>query len=279
MKNKVLIGTIIVLIGVIVAEGVYLFTSKEEKENNSSINIPKEEEEDSELNDDTNQDLLVNTYDVDGEKIRIEYKLIPITDEDYINELTSLGIKDEMLNEVQVSIYWNEKLMYKDNRYVGIATLNELTEQNLFLQSNFSIIIGEDQEKYLAIIFVDLDSISGVNKLYYQIYNSNGNKLTYDYHGVQDMFYIVNTVTGYYNENNELIKLYSNDLINSQYSEFSEAQIFSKIEDNKIYTYLAYYCGRLEEYEVTISNNQINLHLLNSLEDLIGAGGTACYEE
>ena len=276
MKNKVLIGIIIILIGVIVAEGVYLFTNKEDrKENNSSINVPKEEN----AGDEINSDLLVDTYDVDGEKIRVEYKLIPITDEDYINELTSLGITDEMLNEVQVSIYWNEKLMYEDNRYIGVATLNDLTEQNLFLSNNFSIITGEDQEKYLAIIFADLDSISGVNKIYYQIYNSDGNKLTYDYHGVQDMFYIVNTVVGYYNDNNELINLYSNDLINSQYSEFSEAQIFSKIRDNKIYTYLTYYCGRLEEYEVTISNNQINLHLLNSLEDLIGAGGTACYEE
>ncbi|HIS87167.1 MAG TPA: hypothetical protein IAB49_03435 [Candidatus Caccenecus avistercoris] len=276
MKNKVLIGIIIVLIGVIVAEGVYLFTNKEDrKENNSSINVPKEEN----AGDEINSDLLVDTYDVDGEKIRVEYKLIPITDEDYINELTSLGITDEMLNEVQVSIYWNEKLMYEDNRYIGVATLNDLTEQNLFLSNNFSIITGEDQEKYLAIIFADLDSISGVNKIYYQIYNSDGNKLTYDYHGVQDMFYIVNTIVGYYNDNNELINLYSNDLINSQYSEFSEAQIFSKIRDNKIYTYLTYYCGRLEEYEVTISNNQINLHLLNSLEDLIGAGGTACYEE
>lgn len=276
MKNKVLIGIIIILIGVIVAEGVYLFTNKEDrKENNSSINVPKEEN----AGDEINSDLLVDTYDVDGEKIRVEYKLIPITDEDYINELTSLGITDEMLNEVQVSIYWNEKLMYEDNRYIGVATLNDLTEQNLFLSNNFSIITGEDQEKYLAIIFADLDSISGVNKIYYQIYNSDGNKLTYDYHGVQDMFYIVNTIVGYYNDNNELINLYSNDLINSQYSEFSEAQIFSKIRDNKIYTYLTYYCGRLEEYEVTISNNQINLHLLNSLEDLIGAGGTACYEE
>ena len=276
MKNKVLIGIIIVLVGVIIAEGVYLFTNKEDrKENNSSINVPKEEN----AGDEINSDLLVDTYDVDGEKIRVEYKLIPITDEDYINELTSLGITDEMLNEVQVSIYWNEKLMYEDNRYIGVATLNNLTEQNLFLSNNFSIITGEDQEKYLAIIFADLDSISGVNKIYYQIYNSDGNKLTYDYHGVQDMFYIVNTVVGYYNDNNELINLYSNDLINSQYSEFSEAQIFSKIRDNKIYTYLTYYCGRLEEYEVTISNNQINLHLLNSLEDLIGAGGTACYEE
>ena len=276
MKNKVLIGIIIVLVGVIIAEGVYLFINKEdEKENNSSINVPKEEN----AGDEINSDLLVDTYDVDGEKIRVEYKLIPITDEDYINELTSLGITDEMLNEVQVSIYWNEKLMYEDNRYIGVATLNDLTEQNLFLSNNFSIITGEDQEKYLAIIFADLDSISGVNKIYYQIYNSDGNKLTYDYHGVQDMFYIVNTVVGYYNDNNELINLYSNDLINSQYSEFSEAQIFSKIRDNKIYTYLTYYCGRLEEYEVTISNNQINLHLLNSLEDLIGAGGTACYEE
>ena len=276
MRNKVLIGIIIILIGVIVAEGVYLFTNKEDgKENNSSINVPKEES----AGDEINSDLLVDTYDVDGEKIRVEYKLIPITDEDYINELTSLGITDEMLNEVQVSIYWNEKLMYEDNRYIGVATLNDLTEQNLFLSNNFSIITGEDQEKYLAIIFADLDSISGVNKIYYQIYNSDGNKLTYDYHGVQDMFYIVNTVVGYYNDNNELINLYSNDLINSQYSEFSEAQIFSKIRDNKIYTYLTYYCGRLEEYEVTISNNQINLHLLNSLEDLIGAGGTACYEE
>ena len=46
MKNKVLIGIIIVLVGVIIVEGVYLFTSKEEKkENNSYINIPKEEEE------------------------------------------------------------------------------------------------------------------------------------------------------------------------------------------------------------------------------------------
>ena len=276
MKNKVLIGIIIILIGVIVAEGVYLFTNKEDrKENNSSINVPKEEN----AGDEINSDLLVDTYDVDGEKIRVEYKLIPITDEDYINELTSLGITDEMLNEVQVSIYWNEKLMYEDNRYIGVATLNDLTEQNLFLSNNFSIITGEDQEKYLAIIFADLDSISGVNKIYYQIYNSDGNKLTYDYHGVQDMFYIVNTIVGYYNDNNELINLYSNDLINSQYSEFSEAQIFSKIRDNKIYTYLTYYCGRLGEYEVTISNNQINLHLLNSLEDLIGAGGTACYEE
>ena len=241
MKNKVLIGIIIILIGVIVAEGVYLFTNKEDrKENNSSINVPKEEN----AGDEINSDLLVDTYDVDGEKIRVEYKLIPITDEDYINELTSLGITDEMLNEVQVSIYWNEKLMYEDNRYIGVATLNDLTEQNLFLSNNFSIITGEDQEKYLAIIFADLDSISGVNKIYYQIYNSDGNKLTYDYHGVQDMFYIVNTIVGYYNDNNELINLYSNDLINSQYSEFSEAQIFSKIRDNKIYTYLTYYCGR-----------------------------------
>ena len=88
MKNKVLIGTIIVLIGVIVAEGVYLFTNKEEgEENNSYINIPKEENADDEIN----SDLLVDIYDVDGEKIRVEYKLIPITDEDYINELTSLG--------------------------------------------------------------------------------------------------------------------------------------------------------------------------------------------
>ena len=198
MKNKVLIGIIIVLIGVIVAEGVYLFINKEdEKENNSSINVPKEEN----AGDEINSDLLVDTYDVDGEKIRVEYKLIPITDEDYINELTSLGITDEMLNEVQVSIYWNEKLMYEDNRYIGVATLNDLTEQNLFLSNNFSIITGEDQEKYLAIIFADLDSISGVNKIYYQIYNSDGNKLTYDYHGVQDMFYIVNTVVGYYNTN------------------------------------------------------------------------------
>ena len=65
MKNKVLIGTIIVLIGVIVAEGVYLFTNKEEgEENNSYINIPKEEEEENGSNDnETSEDYvkLVNT--------------------------------------------------------------------------------------------------------------------------------------------------------------------------------------------------------------------------
>ena len=71
----------------------------------------------------------------------------------------------------------------------------------------------------------------------------------------------------------------ANDSLKTEFEIEVQPSKTYKIEDNKIYTYLAYYCGRLEEYEVTISNNQINLHLLNSLEDLIGAGGTACYEE
>ena len=68
MKNKVLIGIIIVLVGVIIVEGVYLFTSKEEeKENNSYINIPKEEENESNGNE-TSEDYvkLVNTKEEDN---------------------------------------------------------------------------------------------------------------------------------------------------------------------------------------------------------------------
>ena len=79
MKNKVLIGTIIVLIGVIVAEGVYLFTNKEEgEENNSYINIPKEEEEENGSNDnETSEDYvkLVNTREEDNQVIQ-EYEMV-----------------------------------------------------------------------------------------------------------------------------------------------------------------------------------------------------------
>ena len=79
MKNKVLIGIIIVLVGVIIAEGVYLFTNKEDrKENNSSINIPKEEEEENESNDnETSEDYvkLVNTREEDNQVIQ-EYEMV-----------------------------------------------------------------------------------------------------------------------------------------------------------------------------------------------------------
>ena len=78
MKNKVLIGIIIILVGVLVAEGIYLFTSKEdEKENNSYINIPKEEEEDSESNGEISEDYvkLVNTKEKDNQVIQ-EYEMV-----------------------------------------------------------------------------------------------------------------------------------------------------------------------------------------------------------
>ena len=76
MKNKVLIGIIIVLIGVLVAEGIYLFTSKEEKKE-SNINIPKEEEEDNESNGEISEDYvkLVNTKEKDNQVIQ-EYEMV-----------------------------------------------------------------------------------------------------------------------------------------------------------------------------------------------------------
>ena len=79
MKNKVLIGIIIILVGVIAFEGVYIFTNQNEEEPDKSyINISKEEEEENESNDDeTSEDYvkLVDTKEEDNEIIQ-EYEMV-----------------------------------------------------------------------------------------------------------------------------------------------------------------------------------------------------------
>lgn len=152
MKNKVLIGIIIVLVGVIIVEGIYLFTSKEEeKENNSYINIPKEEENESNGNE-TSEDYvkLVDTREEDNQVIQ-EYEMV--LNGEYQEFIVEFSYEQEAnhSNSSNTVNYLNGKL--KDNivySEIRGETLSTSYINRMFSSQNFTIIKGEDKN-YLAV--------------------------------------------------------------------------------------------------------------------------------
>ena len=136
MKNKVLIGIIIVLVGVIIVEGVYLFTSKkEEKENNSSINIPKEEKEENESNDnETSEDYvkLVNTKEEDNQVIQ-EYEMVlngEYQEFEIVFENTSNDDTTEVIGKFKDIQVYTYMLPYFDNEFNFDNVKDDLNSNN-----------------------------------------------------------------------------------------------------------------------------------------------------
>ena len=268
MKNKVLIGIIIVLVGVLVAEGIYLFTSKEEeKENNSYINIPKEEEEDSESNGEILEDYvkLVNTKEEDNQVIQ-EYEMV--LNGKYQEFIVEFSYEQEAnhSNSSNAVNYLNGKL--KDNivyseirgEMLSISYIN-----SMFSSQNFIIIRGEDKN-YLAVATFEREDYGDF--MYYQIYNDH-----FDYIDSISLYVGNQSI-----ENNLGFDGYQNVFTDIYYLSEDYYSVRSKIEDNHIYE-LAYVCddvyyGILEERVYTINNDKLEYEVINTYTDLEVAGAT-----
>ena len=263
MKNKVLIGTIIVLIGVIVAEGVYLFTNKEEgEENNSYINIPKEEEEENGSNDnETSEDYvkLVNTREEDNQVIQ-EYEMV------LNGEYQEFDITFE-INEGEG--YWDISSEIGENNIFSIS--NSYEEMQLpnnfadyifqyFNENNFIIFPGIDGKNYLILQSYATFPDSSV-QINYDIFNQNWN-----YIGYLPVVWGANAIVledeSVWYPNN----LYIDDLKN-------EKHIRCKIVDNSLYN-LVYQVEYVEERVYTVSNNQLEYNVINQYK-VIEANGQA----
>ena len=267
MKNKVLIGTIIVLIGVIVAEGIYLFISKEEeKQNNSYINIPKEEEEDSESNGEISEDYvkLVNTKEEDNQVIQEyemvlngEYQEFDITFE--INVGEGYWDIDSILGDSYLFSVWYDTDPL--NNYVDFIA-------QYFNENNFIIFPGIDGVNYLIIQGYAFPPAGGVG-IDYNIFNQN-----WDYIGNLAVIY---QGQGVVLEDESV--WYPNNLFIDSLKD--EKQIRSKIEGDKIYN-LYYTCEavgddlqqNLEERVYTINHDKLEYEVINQYKILEASGAT-----
>ena len=269
MKNKVLIGIIIILVGVLVAEGIYLFTSKEEeKENNSYINIPKEEEENSESNgDETSEDYvkLVNTKEEDNQVIQ-EYEMV--LNGEYQEFIVEFSYEQEAnhSNSSNAVNYLNgtlkDNIVYSEIRgeMLSISYIN-----SMFSSQNFIIIRGEDKN-YLAVATFEREDYGDF--MYYQIYNDH-----FDYIDSISLYVGNQSI-----ENNLGFDGYQNVFTDIYYLSEDYYSVRSKIEDNHIYE-LAYVCddvyyGILEERVYTINNDKLEYEVINTYTDLEIAGAT-----
>ena len=258
MKNKVLIGIIIVLVGVLVAEGIYLFTRKEEKKENN-INIPKEEEEDSESNDnETSEDYvkLVNTREEDNQVIQEyemvlngEYQEFDITFE--INVGEGYWDIDSTLGDSYLFSVWYDTDPL--NNYVDFIA-------QYFNENNFIIFPGIDGVNYLIIQGYAFPPAGGVG-IDYNIFNQN-----WDYIGNLAVIYqgqgvVLEDESVWYldNLNIDTVQDYN--------------KIRSKIEGDKIYN-LYYTCDYMEERVYTINNNKLEYEVINQYKILEASGAT-----
>ena len=275
MKNKVLIGIIIVLCGVIIAEGVYLFTSKEEEKENN-INIPKEEEEDSELNGEISEDYvkLVNTKEEDNQIIQ-EYEI-------YMNNKTNkLLLNFHLFEEDRSDYIWfglqgnyqNEEFYYLDryslqNNDSNIANGKEYVEMSelltvdfvnaVFNENNFILIKGIDDKTYLGVIS-KVDSVMYPDNSYLYIYNDNfeliGSLLIF----TKSQMVTFNDSQDHFND--DKYSLCNND-----------CQIRLNIQDDQIHVlYYNFYCtdngNVIEERVYTIHDNNLEYEVVNSYSD------------
>ena len=246
MKNRVLIGIIIILIGVIVAEGVYLFTSKEEKEENES--------NDDEISEDYVK--LVNTREEDNQVIQEyemvlngEYQEFDITFE--INVGEGYWDIDSTLGDSYLFSVWYDTDPL--NNYVDFIA-------QYFNENNFIIFPGIDGVNYLIIQGYAFPPAGGVG-IDYNIFNQN-----WDYIGNLAVIYqgqgvVLEDESVWYldNLNIDTVQDYN--------------KIRSKIEGDKIYN-LYYTCDYMEERVYTINNNKLEYEVINQYKILEASGAT-----
>ena len=265
MKNKVLIGIIIILIGVIIAEGVYLFTNKEdEKENNSSINIPKEEEEENESNgNETSEDYvkLVDTREEDNQVIQ-EYEMV------LNGEYQEFDITFE-INENEY--YWT--IYSYVNSQLILSIFNDFEKspddwdnyiRQYFNEDNFIIFPGTDGINYLIIQDYSFPPAGGFS-IGYKIFNQD-----WSYLGVLS---VIENAQGIDVEDESI--WYTDNLQLDNNNE--EYQVRSKIAGNKIYNLYydcSFYPDILEERIYTINNNKLEYEVINTYQ-VLGSSG-AC---
>ena len=143
MKNKVLIGIIIILVGVIAFEGVYIFTNQNEEEPDKSyINIPKEE-----LNNSNYKKEKFIQISGDNSIVRLIYLRDDFTaDEIYSYDYNSSDISG---NFNYIGFYDNKVflIVYDQHR----DTSND--ESILYTDTYFSYIDLDDENKELIKLF------------------------------------------------------------------------------------------------------------------------------
>ncbi len=283
MKNKVLIGIIIILVGVIAFEGVYIFINwNEEEPDKSYINIPKEEEEENESNDDeTSEDYvkLVDTREDDNQVIQ-EYEMVLNGEKQEFEIAFESAYNTESGYDFEIEAFLNNSKVYGDSgEVISANNFNIESINTIFNEHNFQFIKGEDNRNYLVLTcYYFYPSGASVN---YKVLISD---LSQEY-----SFSLINGGSSYTLENDIW---YDNPIYfdREQYSFLDEngyflldllnqsTEIFTKIEDDKIYT-LNYEgdCteGKLEERVYTLNNNKLEYEVINQYK-ILEASGAAC---
>lgn len=281
MKDKVLIGIIVVLIGVIAFEGVYLFNHWNRNSENNNIDTSNENDNGNNGNENPNEEVedyvrLVDTREEDNQVVQeyeivlngkrntflIDYELFQEDMEDY----TWFGLTSNYFHIDRYSLEHNESNIANGKEYIDIETLLSADFVNSeFNVDNFVIIKGIDNKSYLGII-AKSDGVMYADSANLIILNDNLENIDY-----------LNMFT-----NNQ--KITFNDGVNYFYNdEFDvcdeeECQIRLKIEGDRIYSfYYNLYCSEnpeniLEKRLYTINDNQLQYEIIDTYTNLIIEG-------
>ena len=268
MKNKVLIGVIVVLTLVIAFEGYYIFThwDKEAEPEESYTNIPGEDENNS--GDNTNEDVedyvrLVDTREENNQIVQ-EYEMVLNGEYQEFEIEFSYEQEANHSNSSDIVNYlngkFNDNIVYSEIRGKpwSISYIN-----SMFSTQNFTIFEGEDKNYLVIARYIGEDF--GVF-MDYNVYND-------------DLNYIgsISLYVGDQSIKNDL----GFDSYDSIYKDIYGLETYnysvrSKIEENAIYG-LVYVCddiynGILEERVYTINHDELEYEVLSTYTDLVIAG-------
>ena len=199
MKNKILIGIIVVLVGVIIFEGIYIFINWDKEADPVENYTNMSGEDGNNFNDNTNEEeedyvRLVDTRE-DGNQIVQVYEMVlnGVYQEFEIrfNCELNYGINGD-LDTYYVTAKFNEALLYNIESYnqSDVFSISNINEN--FNANNFGIVIGDDNKSYLTIkgstpygvvlyIFnADLELITD-DLISFDIFSFNGFPITLEY--------------------------------------------------------------------------------------------------
>ena len=274
MKNKVLIGVIVVLIGVIAFEGYYIFSyqSEEIEPQKNYINIPNENDDiDNDNTDDNIVDenpseviengedyvRLVNTREEDNQIVQ-EYEMVLNGERQEFEIVFTYDWFQNDAGVIDLVGNLNSKVVYSN---VSAENFNISYVNEMFSENNFTIIEGNDKN-YLLVATVFLEH-SGMF-MNYDVYND-------------DLNYI-DSITLYVG-NQSIENDLGFDCYQSIYADIYGLEtnyyfVRAKIEDNKIYSLHYYYNNDycLDEGVYTIDNDKLNYEPLNTYSGLIISG-------
>ncbi len=255
MKDKVLIGIIVVLTLVFIFEGVYLFSHWNKNNENGDLEVPNENNNavDENPSEEENYVKIVNTRE-DAHQVVQEYEMV--LNGEHKNFDVSFDI-DEQEGYFEINATIGNENVFRIMNDFEEAPDNYISYINeYFNEDNFIIFSGADDVDYLIVETFFLPPANGIG-MDYNFYNQN-----FEFIGALDVI-----VQGQSLQVEDESIFYNKE-------RYEDYQIRSRIDNDKIYNLYQKDCldDYIEERVYTINNNRLEYEVINTYQVFEVAG-------